>query len=88
MLLEYLLASKEKIVALLGLRGMGKSSLARNTLHYAAERKMFLGGIMLIQLKDIRSCFTMLKLIMRAILSFLNLSANEKRKLTDSTCSE
>ena len=70
-------------MSLLGLRGIGKSSLARNTLHYAAERKIFTGGVLLIQLKDIRSSFTMLKLIMRAILGHLDMSTEEKRKLND-----
>lgn len=46
-LLEMIL-NQEKIVPLLGVRGIGKSSLAINTLHYAAERKMFPGGILMI----------------------------------------
>ena len=44
-LLEYLLISNERIVTILGLRGIGKSSLARNTMHYAKDRKMFTRGI-------------------------------------------
>ena len=72
-LLEALILHKVRIISLLGLRGIGKSSLARNTLHFAAERKMFKGGILFIQLKDTRTLFTMLKLIMRNILRFLNL---------------
>ena len=35
-LLESLLLYKERIVPLLGLHGVGKSALARNTLHYVA----------------------------------------------------
>lgn len=83
MLLENLLAKNERIIALLGLRGMGKSSLARNTLWYAAERKLFAGGVLHIQLKDIRSTFTMLKIILRTIVGFLDMSAKDKRDLID-----
>ena len=35
-LIESLLICKERIVPLLGLHGVGKSALARNTLHYVA----------------------------------------------------
>ena len=37
---------EEKIVMLLGLHGIGKSSVARNTLHYIYERKYVTGGIL------------------------------------------
>ena len=47
-LLEIILADKERIVNILGLHGIGKSYLARNTLHYVAERKLFTGGILFI----------------------------------------
>ena len=47
-LLEIILADKERIVNILGLHGIGKSCLARNTLHYVAERKLFTGGIIFI----------------------------------------
>ena len=60
-------------MSLLGLRGVGKSYLARNTLHYAAERKMFKGGFMLIQMKNIRSIFSGLKQIKRAVMRFLDI---------------
>lgn len=54
-LLNYLLAdTSDRIVPLVGLQGIGKSSLARNTLHFAAERKFFTRGILLVQLKERR----------------------------------
>lgn len=37
---------EEKIIMLLGLHGIGKSSVARNTLHYIYERKYVTGGIL------------------------------------------
>ena len=45
-LLESLLQENERIVPIIGMKGIGKSALARNTLHYAAERKLFTGGIL------------------------------------------
>lgn len=48
-LLNYILAENgDRIVPLVGLQGIGKSSLARNTLHFAAERKFFTRGMLLI----------------------------------------
>lgn len=76
-LLEMIL-SQEKIVPLLGVRGIGKSSLAINTLHYAAERKMFPGGILMIQLKEVRHSFAMLKLIVREVTKQMKLNNKEK----------
>ena len=67
-LLENLIDDQDRIIELLGLKGIGKSSMARNTLHYAAERKMFTNGILHTQLKEVRSTFVMLKQIMRHIL--------------------
>ena len=40
--------NKRNIVSLIGLDGVGKSALARSILHYAAERKYFVGGIMML----------------------------------------
>ena len=62
-----LLGQNEKIVPLFGVRGIGKSSLAKNALHYAAERKMFTGGVLLVPLKTVRHSFAMLKLIVAEI---------------------
>ena len=35
----------EKLIAVLGPHGVGKSSIARSVLHYVAERKLFTGGV-------------------------------------------
>jgi hypothetical protein len=46
-ILEFLLQTdKFRIIHLTGVIGVGKSSMARNILHYVAERKMFTGGIL------------------------------------------
>ena len=46
-ILESLLQEDEesKIFPILGLCGIGKSTLAKNMLHYIADRKYFTGGI-------------------------------------------
>ena len=49
-LMELFFEDKERIINILGLHGMGKSGLARNTLHYIADRKMATGGILLIDI--------------------------------------
>lgn len=83
-----LLKDKNRIVSILGLHGIGKSALARNTCHYVAERKLFTGGIIFIQLKGMSSFFSMLKLIMRDITKQLKLNAEQKRELENETFSQ
>ena len=87
-LLEYLILEKSRIIELLGLKGIGKSSMARNLLHFTKDRKMFTSGILLVKLKDIKSTFVMLKLIMREILQFLKIDKDEKRELVGKICSQ
>lgn len=73
-LLELILARNSRLVTLLGLRGVGKSSLAKGVLHYAAARKMFCGGTLFIKLKGIKSCFVVMKEIMREITRALDMT--------------
>lgn len=47
-LLKQLLGEKERILPVMGVEGTGKSSLARNAMHYVAERKIFTGGVVLV----------------------------------------
>ena len=49
-LMRLLETGKSTILPILGLDGIGKSALAKNVLHYAADRKYFTGGIIMIQL--------------------------------------
>ena len=51
----------ERLVMLLGMHGVGKSSVARNTLHYIHERKYISGGIIWVQLKGVRDCYSVTK---------------------------
>ena len=81
-ILSNLLDKKKRIVSLVGLDGVGKSALARSILHYAAERKYFTGGIMMLQLKSVRSTFNMVKLFKEAIISFLQLTEEDRKEIS------
>ena len=64
---------------------MGKSTLARNTCHYVAERKILSGGIIFVQFKTVRSIFAAVKIIMRTIIRQLDLNYEQKQTLGDQT---
>ena len=59
--------SGERLVALLGLPGIGKSSIVRNALHFITERKFFTGGVILVQLKNVQDIYTFNKRLQRLI---------------------
>ena len=58
---------------LLGLHGMGKSSIAKNTLNHIHERKLIQGGILWIPLKGVVDIFSIVKEIQRHIYDSLDL---------------
>ena len=80
--------SGERLIILLGLHGFGKSSIARNALHYVSQRKFFTGGILLIQLKNVEKVFSLLKQIQRFIFKVLDIPPSEVAGLTEQTCTE
>lgn len=80
-LLEILLVDNERIVLVLGLHGMGKSGFVRNTLHYVADRKIFTGCILFVDLGNKRTNFAMIKLIMQSITESLDVTHEEKLKI-------
>ena len=51
---------RERITILLGLPGMGKSSVTINALHYICERKFFTRGVVLVKLNNIRDLNSMM----------------------------
>ena len=51
----------ERLIMLLGLHGFGKSSVAKNTLHYIHERKYKSGGVMWANLKGVKDVYSVLK---------------------------
>lgn len=78
----------DQIIMLLGLHGVGKSSVARNTLHYIYERKYITGGILWVQLKGVRDVYSVSKHLQKYIYRSLNLTKREINELTRETCTE
>ena len=64
-------------MTLLGLTGIGKSSIARNALHFMAERKFFTGGVILMQLKNVKDIYALNKQIYRLCYQAFKLNKEE-----------
>ena len=47
-LMQLVMEKETRMITALGLHGIGKSCVVRNTLHHIYERKYFIGGICLI----------------------------------------
>ena len=85
-LIDDIMYKAEQIFMLLGLQGIGKSSIARNALNYIHERKFIHGGILWIQLKGVRDVYTVTKLIQRHIYNSLNLTRSDIVDFTIKYC--
>ena len=77
----------QRLVILIGDAGIGKSILARHACHYMCERRFFTGGVVQVQLKNMREVLPSIKLIQRFMLDELDLEIPEKRKLQRDICS-
>lgn len=64
-ILERLLIKKEKIVVINGLRGIGKSSLAKLVMHFLSERKLCTSGNIYIDCKNLKDIYALLKTMQR-----------------------
>ena len=62
-ILERILIQNEKMVVINGLRGIGKSSLAKIVMHFLSERKLCTGGNIYIECKNAKDIFALLKTI-------------------------
>ena len=76
-----------RLVVLLGLHGVGKSCLARNALHYMSERKFFTGGVVLVQLSNLKEVQSCLKRIQVFLFRALAVTKDQINELTKETCS-
>ena len=79
-LVRSLVMNKERIITLLGLHGMGKTSLVKNTLHYIYVRRFVLGGIMWIKMKGVTDVYTVIKQMQHTICRVLNQSDDDVLK--------
>jgi AAA+ ATPase superfamily predicted ATPase len=55
------IASGQRLICLIGLPGIGKSSLVRNSIQFFVKRKVFLGGVVFIQAKGVDSIEIIIK---------------------------
>lgn len=73
-----------RLVTVIGLPGIGKSSLCKNAVHYIAERRMFKQGIVFLPLKGYMSFeLFMKKLVVNFVMSNFELDIEEKKDLRD-----
>ena len=86
--MQLVMEKETRMITALGLHGIGKSSVVRNTLHHIYERKYFIGGICLIQTKNVRDVFSLMKLIQRFVIKCKDLSVNEVNDIVEKNCTE
>ena len=69
------------MLTLLGLPGVGKSSLLRHVVYHAKRRDAYLGGILFVDLHDLRSCESLKKRILQSLLmNDLSLDKSDREK--------
>ena len=69
-----------RLIQLIGLPGIGKSSVARHSIHYMMQRKYFTGGIIMINLKNDRSFSVLVRKIKMILINKLKLRHSTKRE--------
>ena len=69
----------KRLVELIGLPGVGKSSVARHAVHYMMARKHFTGGIIMINLRNDRSFTVLMRKIKMVLINKLKLRHSAKR---------
>ena len=77
-----------RLVMVIGLHGIGKSSVANNVLHHIYERKQVTGGVLWLQLKGTKDVYAVLKEMQKYIYKSLILNKDEINELTRRTCTE
>ena len=59
---------KERLINIVGLPGIGKSSLAKNAVHFVSDRSIFKAGIIFLTLKGFTTCELFLKKLLYNII--------------------
>lgn len=71
-----------RLVNIIGLPGIGKTSLCKNAVHYMADRKLFKQGVMYFSLKGYMNCeIFMKKLVLNFVLNNFDLEAEKKNEI-------
>ena len=72
-LVSAVMEQETRLICLVGLPGIGKSSIAKCALHFLLERRYFTGGVILINLKNVRLCQVFTNKIKKVIIKALKL---------------
>ena len=67
----------KRLITLLGLAGVGKSAVARDALHYVLERRYFGGGVIHIDLDQVRAYSVLENKVKNVIFKSLGLTAED-----------
>lgn len=70
---------QHRLVNILGLPGIGKTSLSKNSVHYISERKLFKAGIIFVPTKGFINCELFLKQLTNFIKENFELEENERK---------
>ena len=71
-----------RLVNIIGLPGIGKTSLCKNAVHYINDRKLFKSGIMYFSLKGYMNCEIFIKkLVLNFVLNNFELEAEKKDEI-------
>lgn len=71
-----------RLVTVIGLPGIGKTALAKNTLHYLFDRRVFQAGIVYIPLKGYMNCeIFMRKLLVNFVIDNFELNTDKEKEI-------
>ena len=78
----------ERLVTVIGPHACGKSSIANLAMHYIAERKFFMDGMLWINAKNVTECFILLRKIQRVVFNSFKIKEHTIRLINENTSSK